>query len=297
MTPPPNPRPKTSITHAVCPAQFDTIKVYPKAPLLTDTVPDILARIVAHKRRERTQSSPNLAEWEIRAEQVKPARRDFRAALLAHPPSIIAEIKKASPSKGLLSPNFDPVALAREYESGGAAAVSVLTDQQFFQGSLADLCAAREAVSLPALRKDFTLDEYHVIEAAAHGADAILLIAAILDAPRIRALRELAASYGMAALVETHDEAELHIALEAGSDLIGVNNRDLRTFEVRLETSLRLAERIPPGVVRVAESGIHSAADVSLLYDAGFQALLVGEHLMKSASPASALRALLGAPA
>src|SRR5690348_4745681 len=219
-----------------------------------------------------------------------PARRDFRRALLTHSPAIIAEIKKASPSKGLLSPNFDPVALAREYASGGAAALSVLTDEQFFQGSLADLCAAREAVSLPALRKDFTLDEYHVIEAAAHGADAILLIVAILDAKRIRALRELAVSYGIAALVETHDEAELDIALEAGSDMIGVNNRDLRTFDVKLETSLRLAGRIPDGVVKVAESGIHSAADVRLLRDAGYQAVMVGEHLMKSPNPAAALR-------
>jgi indole-3-glycerol phosphate synthase len=260
---------------------------------LTDTVPDILTRIVARKRSDRAASSVSLAELERRAERVTPARRDFRGALLVRSPAIIAEIKKASPSKGLLSPNFDAAALAREYESGGAAALSVLTDEQFFQGSLADLCAAREAVSLPALRKDFTLDEYHVIEAAAHGADAILLIVAILDAKSIRALRELAASYGMAALVETHDEGDLDIALEAGSDMIGVNNRDLRTFEVKLETSLRLAGRIPDGVVKVAESGIHSAADVRLLRNAGFQAFLVGEHLMKSPSPAAALRALL----
>ena len=199
------------------------------------------------------------------------SRRDFRAALLARSPAIIAEIKKASPSKGLLSADFDPVRLAREYESGGAAALSVLTDEHFFQGSLADLGAARDAVSLPALRKDFTLDEYHVVEAAANGADAILLIAAILDAARIRALRELAASYGMAALVEAHDEAEVDIALEAGADIIGINNRDLKTFEVKLETSLRLVERIPAGVVKVAESGIHSAADMKLLGDAGFR--------------------------
>lgn len=264
---------------------------------MTHTVPDILAQIVARKRLERTQTSVNLAEWERRAEMLAPARRDFRAALLARPPAIIAEIKKASPSKGLLSPNFDAIALARQYESGGAAALSVLTDEQFFQGSLADLCAAREAVSLPALRKDFTLDEYHVVEAAAHGADAILLIAAILDAKRIRALQELAASYAMAALVETHDETELDTALEAEATLIGVNNRDLKTFEVKLETSLRLAGRIPSGVVKVAESGIHSASDVKLLHEAGYQALLVGEHLMKSPSPASALRALIGGAA
>ena len=261
---------------------------------MIETVSDILARIVARKREDYAQRTTMRAEWERRAEPMLALRRGFRAALLRRPPAAIAEIKKASPSKGLLSPNFDAIALAREYESGGAAALSILTDEQFFQGRLADLCAAREAVSLPALRKDFTLDEYHVIEAAAHGADAILLIAAILDAKRIRALRELAASYGMAALVETHDEAELDIALEAESNLIGVNNRNLRTFEVRLETSLRLAERIPTDVVKVAESGIHSAADVRLLRDAGFQAVLVGEHLMKSSSPAAALRALLG---
>jgi indole-3-glycerol phosphate synthase len=276
---------------------FDTINYYPKrAPFLTDTL-DILTRIVAHKLLERTQSSTSVAEWERRAGILAPGRRDFRAALLARPPAIIAEIKKASPSKGLLSPNFDPVALARQYESGGAAALSVLTDEQFFQGSLADLCAARESVSLPALRKDFTLDEYHVVEAAAHGADAILLIAAILDAKRIRTLGKLAASYGMAALVETHNDADLDIALEAGSSLIGVNNRDLKTFEVKLETSLRLAGRIPSGVVKVAESGIHSAADVKLLHEAGYQAMLIGEHLMKSPSPASALRALIGGAA
>lgn len=265
-----------------------------KAPPLTDTVPDILARIVAHKRAEGTPAAATVREWERRADALRPAHRDFRAALLANPPSIIAEIKKASPSKGLLSRDFDPIALAREYESGGAAALSVLTDEHFFQGSLVDLCDAHTAVALPALRKDFTLDEYHVIEAAAHGADAILLIVAILDAPRIRALRALASAYGIAALVETHDEAQLDVALEAGADLIGVNNRDLRTFEVKLETSLRLAERIPAGVVKVAESGIHSAADVKLLQRAGFQAFLVGEHLMKAASPAAALRTLRG---
>jgi indole-3-glycerol phosphate synthase len=261
---------------------------------LTDTVPDILARIVARKQYERSLSSAHLAEWERQAAELQPHRRDFRGALLKHTPAIIAEIKKASPSKGLLSANFDPAGLAREYQAGGAAALSVLTDQHFFQGSLANLHSARESVALPVLRKDFTLDEYHIIEAAAHGADAILLIVAILDARRIRALRELAARYGMSALVEAHDEAEVAVALEGGADIIGVNNRDLKTFNVNLETSLRLAERIPSGVVKVSESGIHSAADVDRLRAAGFEAFLVGEHLMKSASPARALRALLG---
>jgi indole-3-glycerol phosphate synthase len=155
------------------------------------------------------------------------------------------------------------------------------------------LRAAREAATLPVLRKDFTVDEYHVVEAAAHGADAILLIAAILDDRQLRGLRELAVRYRMAALVEVHTEAELERALAAGADLIGVNNRDLKTFEVAIETSLRLAPGIPPGVVKVAESGIHSAADIRRLRDAGFDAFLVGEHLMQSAKPSEALRALM----
>jgi indole-3-glycerol phosphate synthase len=193
----------------------------------------------------------------------------------------------------VLSHNFDPAGLAREYELGGAAALSVLTDQSFFQGSLEDLHSARDAASMPVLRKDFTVDEYHVVEAAAHGADAILLIAAILETVQMRALRELAARYRMAALVEVHTEAELERALGAGADLIGVNNRDLKTFDVAIETSLRLAAGIPPGVVKVAESGIHSAADIRRLRDAGYDAFLVGEHLMQASKPAEALRALM----
>jgi len=234
---------------------------------------------------------------EQHAEARVSSRRDFRSALLGRSPAIIAEMKKASPSKGILSSNFDPAGIAREYESGGAAALSVLTDEHFFQGSLADMRQAREAVALPVLRKDFTLDEYDIVEAAANGADAILLIVAILDAARIRTLRELAASYSMSALVEAHDEGEIETALEAGADLIGINNRNLKTFEVKLETSLRLVERIPSGVAKVAESGIHSAADINLLRNAGFQAFLVGEHLMKASSPASAIRALTGGAA
>jgi indole-3-glycerol phosphate synthase len=215
-----------------------------------------------------------LKQWERQAEQACAGRRDFRRALAARAPAIIAEIKKASPSKGLLAQDFDPARLARQYEAGGAAALSVLTDEAFFQGCLADLAAARGVCALPVLRKDFTLDENHVTEAAAGGADAILLIAAILDAGEIRNLAEMAAGYGMAGIV-------------------GVNNRDLTTFDVTLETSLRLAPRIPPGVLKVSESGIGSAQDIERLRQAGYQAFLVGEHLMKSADPAEALRALL----
>ncbi len=191
-----------------------------------------------------------------------------------------------------MSQNFDPAAIARLYASGGAAALSVLTDREFFQGSLDDLIAARAAVKLPVLRKDFTIDEIHVIEAAAHGADAILLIAALLDESTMRRFRELAAHYGMAALVEVHDQAELDRALGSGAEIVGVNNRNLHTFEVTLETSLRLAEKIPAGIVKVSESGIHSSADVKRLHAVGFNAFLVGEHLMKSADPAAALREL-----
>jgi indole-3-glycerol phosphate synthase len=262
---------------------------------LTDTVPDILARIVAAKK-EHAAAGPNARrEWERMADLARGGRRDFRQALRERAPAIIGEIKKASPSKGVLARNFDPMRLARQYEAGGAAALSVLTDQPFFQGSLEDLRAARGACGLPVLRKDFTLDEGHVLEAAAHGADAILLIAAILDEAAMRGLRELAAGYGMAALVEVHDERELDKALDAGAEIIGVNNRDLNTFQVTLETSLSLAARIPAEVLKVSESGIDCAQDVRRLMDAGYQAFLVGEHLMKSSDPAGALRALLTA--
>ena len=205
---------------------------------------------------------------------------------------MIAEIKKASPSKGVLSNDFDPAAIARLYSSGGAAALSVLTDREFFQGSLDDLVAARAAVELPVLRKDFTIDEVQIIEAAAHGADAILLIAALLDQSDLRRFRELAARYDMESLVEVHDQAELDRALGSGAQIVGVNNRNLHTFEVTLETSLQLAGKIPASVIKVSESGINSASDVKRLRDAGFHAFLVGEHLMKSPDAAAALREL-----
>ncbi|MCU1276083.1 MAG: indole-3-glycerol phosphate synthase [Bryobacterales bacterium] len=261
---------------------------------MIDTVPDILARIVASKRKEFAPTGPLRVKLERRAEQMSADRRDFREALLGRSPAIIAEIKKASPSKGVLREQFEPSWLAREYERGGAAAISVLTDQAFFQGSLEHLAAARQAVRMPALRKDFTLDGYHVVEAAANGADAVLLIAAILEEKQIRELRELAGQYRMAALVEVHNERELMTALAAGADMIGVNNRNLKTFEVTLETSLRLMAEIPKGVLAISESGIHSHADVRRLQDAGFRAFLVGEHLITSEDPAAALRDLIG---
>jgi len=260
---------------------------------LTETVPAVLARIVAHKRKHPSPAPGVLRQWERQAEQVRAGRRDFRQALAERAPAIIAEIKQASPSKGLLVQDFDPVRVARQYAAGGAAALSVLTEEAFFQGSLADLGAARSVCELPVLRKDFTLDENHVLEAAAGGADAILLIAAILESGEILKLAEIAAGYGMAALVEVHDERELAKALQAEARMIGVNNRDLNTFEVTLETSLRLAPHIPAGVLKVSESGIGSARDIERLREAGYQGFLVGEHLMKSADPAEALRTLL----
>jgi indole-3-glycerol phosphate synthase len=259
---------------------------------MTQEIPDILARIVERKQLEVADKARLRKGMEQNARYQSGQRRDFRAALTARPPAVIAEIKKASPSKGLLCEDFNPGVQARAYFAGGAAALSVLTDRDFFQGSLSDLKMARATAMLPVLRKDFTIDELDVLEAAGAGADAILLIAAILTRAQIEEFRTQAESFGMAALVEVHNEAELDRALEAGAEILGVNNRDLRTFEVSLETSERLAARMPAGVVKVAESGIHSAEDVRRLREAGFDAFLVGEHLMKSGDPAAALRAL-----
>jgi len=260
---------------------------------MIQSVPDILARIVAQKEHELGSAVVPRADLERIAHGRRASVRDFAAALSKRQPAIIAEIKKASPSKGLLAPNFDPVLLAKDYAAGGAVCLSVLTDRQFFQGSLEDLEAARASVSLPVLRKDFTTSDYHVVEATAHGADAILLIAAILTEKQLRDYRELAESFGMAALVEVHAEDELDRALASGARIVGINNRNLRTFEVTLETSLRLAEQIPTGVIKAAESGIRDAADIRSLTAAGFAAFLVGEHLVKSANPRSALEGLL----
>jgi indole-3-glycerol phosphate synthase len=262
---------------------------------LIDTVPDILARIVAKKREELAEHAARLDEWERAAEARLGERRDFRAGLCARLPAIIAEVKKASPSKGLLCRDFDAAKIAREYHLGGACALSILTDESFFQGSLADLESARAATPLAVLRKDFTIATSQIVEAAARGADAILLIAAILTEREMRDFREASRRYRLAALVEVHNRRELDAAIAAGSEIIGVNNRDLTTFRVTLETSLRLAEHIPGGTVRVSESGIHSAGDIATLGAAGYTAFLVGEHLVQSGDRAGALRQLAAA--
>jgi indole-3-glycerol phosphate synthase len=260
---------------------------------LTPAAPDILARIVSRKREELRAAVVPAGELRQIAENIRAERRDFAAALRSTRPAIISEIKKASPSRGVLVEDFRPVDLARQYERGGAAALSVLTDCDFFQGSLADLRTARAACSLPVIRKDFTVSEYHVLEAAACGADAILLIVAILDKAQLRAYRELAREFDMAALVEVHDRRELALAAESGAEIIGVNNRDLRTFSVSLKTSIQLAAEIPPAAIKVAESGIFNSADVRGLMDAGYDAFLVGEHLVKSGDAARAIRELV----
>ena len=262
---------------------------------MTDTVPDILARIVVRKREELAQRAHRLDQWERQAKSHRASRRDFRAALCARVPAIIAEVKKASPSKGVLCADFDPARIAAEYRRGGASAISVLTDESFFQGSLAHLESVRAAVDLPVLRKDFTIANAHIVEAAAHGADAILLIAAILSERELRDFRESAKRFGMAALVEVHNRHELDAAIGSGAEIIGVNNRDLSTFEVTLATSLKLAEYMPSGALLVSESGIHDAADIARLRAAGYTAFLVGEHLMKSGDPAAAIQQLVAA--
>ena len=260
---------------------------------MTPTAPDILARIVSRKREELRNADSASGELRQIAESRRSDRRDFAAALRAKRPAIISEIKKASPSRGVLVEDFRPVELAKQYQRGGAAALSVLTDHDFFQGSLADLWAARAASSLPVIRKDFTISEFQVIESAAYGADAILLIVAILDAAQLRGYRELASEFGMAALVEVHDRRELGIAIESGARIVGVNNRDLRTFQVSLDTSIQLAAEIPQDAIKVSESGIFSAADVRRLMDAGYDAFLVGEHLVKSGDASRAIQELV----
>jgi indole-3-glycerol phosphate synthase len=212
-------------------------------------------------------------------------------------PAIIAEIKKASPSKGLIREDFDVAWLAGTYQNGGAAALSVLTDEPYFQGSLRNLEIASATTNLPCLRKDFTIDEYQILEARAHCADAILLIAAALARTELKQFAAAAHDHALDVLVEVHTASELDAVLDTlgdnGADAIGVNNRDLKTFEVRMETSLELADRIPPNVVRVAESGIATAEDLDRLRTAGFHAFLIGESLMRQPNPGAALSALL----
>jgi len=254
----------------------------------------ILDQIVTLRREDlaAAKSSVSLDELRHRPLFAEP-RRGFAAALQRRAPAVIAEVKKASPSKGLIRADFDPVAIARAYEAGGAAAISVLTEERHFQGKLDYLAEIRAAVSLPLLRKDFLFDPYQVTEARAWGADAILLIVASLDDAALRELLTAAADHGLDTLVEVHTREELERAVAAGAMLIGVNNRDLGTFVTTLKTAERLRPLMPPGTTAVAESGIDAPADVTRLRRAGYECFLIGESLMRAADPETKLRELV----
>lgn len=259
--------------------------------------PDILRRILQRKEEEVAERSSRVPLHELvaRASEAPPVR-GFAAAIEAKvalgEPAVIAEVKKASPSKGVLRADFDPAAIARSYEAGGAACLSVLTDVDFFQGADAYLEQARAACALPVLRKDFTIDPYQVLEARALGADCILLIVAALDDHRLAALSEQALALDMDVLVEVHDLDELERALQVPAPLLGINNRSLRTFEVSLDTTLSLKDAVPRDRRLVTESGIAARDDVRRMRAAGVDAFLVGETFMRAADPGAALRAL-----
>jgi indole-3-glycerol phosphate synthase len=260
---------------------------------------DVLQKILATKREEIARASASVSLEEIkRRARVAGAPRDFVGAMRdrigAGAPAVIAEVKKASPSKGVLREDFDPSAIAASYERGGAACLSVLTDTQYFQGAQEHLKIARDACALPVLRKDFIVDPYQVYEARAMGADCILLIVAAMPAATMRELEELALGLGMAVLVEIHEASELEAALSLKTPLLGINNRNLRTFETRLETTLSLLPQIPAERLVVTESGILLPADVKMMRDAGVQAFLVGEAFMRAKDPGKALSGLFG---
>ena len=260
---------------------------------------DILQKILEVKKFEVARAVAKKPYAEVRAEaETMPKPRDFvgaiRGKIAAGTPAVIAEIKKASPSKGVIRENFDPAAIARSYEQHGAACLSVLTDVQFFQGAKQHLIDARAACRIPVLRKDFMIDPYQICRARTMGADAILLIVAALELAQMQELEELAHGLGMAVLVESHDGAELEQALRLKTPLIGINNRNLRTFETRLDITLDLLPRIPAERIVVTESGILKPADVQLMRGRGVNAFLVGEAFMRAEDPGLELARLFG---
>jgi len=262
-------------------------------------MPARLAQIIAATRSRVAESKRNADVRALERAAASHVPRGFRKALktaTGSGPAIIAELKKASPSRGLIRQNFDAEELARALETAGAAALSVLTDEEFFQGSLRNLRETSASVTIPCLRKDFIVDEFQLLEARANSADAVLLIVAALTQPELVALARGAREWQLDALCEVHDEEELKRAVDAGCDLIGVNTRDLRTLQVSMETAFDLADRFPKDVVRVAESGIRSAEDVARLREAEYHAILVGESLMRAERPGRALQDLVGIP-
>lgn len=258
-------------------------------------VPDILAKIVAHQRGVVAQSRARVSLEALRASASYEApRRGFAQALAAKTPAVIAECKRRSPSKGLLRDPYDAAAIARSYEAAGAAAVSVLTNEEFFGGTLDDLRSVRSSVDIPVLRKEFVIDPYQLHEARAAGADAVLLIASVHPPDVLLALHETAREMGLDVLVEVHDEQELEGALRCDGAVLGVNNRNLRTFTTDLATCERLSKRVPQGRVLVAESGLRDGADLARLQASGINAFLVGEAFMKAGNPGEALREMIG---
>ena len=261
-------------------------------------MPTTLDEIVAAVRRRVAADTPlaNRADLAKRAAAHIP--RGFAAALRRASgagPAVIAELKKASPSRGVIRGSFHVAGLASQLEAAGAAALSVLTNEEYFQGSLANLREASAAAALPCLRKDFIVDEFQLLESRANHADAVLLIVAALAPAELRRLHAVAREFSLDVLCEVHDDDELGRALDLGCDIIGVNNRDLRTFQVDLNTAVRLVRNIPPGVLKVAESGLQSGADIRRLRDAGYEAFLIGESLMREEFPGQALKDLLAA--
>jgi indole-3-glycerol phosphate synthase len=260
--------------------------------------PELLKAIVAATRARVATARARVPAWTLeKVMHVAPTPLGFRRRLAENGRNVIAECKRRSPSRGILRREYDPVAIAASYESGGAAAISVLTEPTFFDGALSHLENVRRAVALPLLRKDFIVDEYQLLEARAAGADAVLLIVAALDLATLRELRRTAHVLGLDALVEVHDERELAVAVSADADFIGVNNRNLRTLEVSVDASVQLARLMPPNVVAVAESGLKTAADLDRLQGAGYHAFLVGERFMTAPDPGEALRSLIGSGA
>ena len=264
---------------------------------VSDTISDtILDTILAHKRGEveaRRAALP-IADVRARAADAQQARGFVEALQAKGPVALIAEVKKASPSAGVIRADFNPAQIAREYAAAGAACLSVLTDERFFQGHDTFLQAARSAVSLPILRKDFIVNEWQVYEARALGADAVLLIVAALTPSQVREWRELAQSLGMAALVEVHTESEMDVAVSSGADLIGINSRDLKTFHTDLAVVEQLSPMAPPGTLLVAESGLRDSADVQRVRAAGARAVLVGETFMRAPEIGASVRELMG---